>query len=42
VTPVATLRFIVECCNDVADGLSTSSGQVTLGCPLLAQSGHCE
>ena len=25
---------------DVADGLPTGGGQVTLGCPLLAQSGH--
>ena len=30
-TPVATLRFIAGRCNDVADGLSTGSGQVTLG-----------
>jgi hypothetical protein len=25
---------------DVADGLPTGGGQVTLVCPLLAQSGH--
>src|SRR6516225_1801800 len=27
---------------DVADGLSIGNGQVTLACPLLAQSGHFE